>query len=100
MLRWQGTDLSEVDAPVVGLAVGLAQRVQLGASIPRVSGGSDPSGGVGGLGTTYVSGKIGLLTGGSSSVKLAVAPTIEILGEGALQALAPGESRVDRKSVV
>lgn len=91
-LRWQGADVSEVDVPVVGLSAGLTPRLQLGASIPRVVG-NDVTGVVGGLGTTFVSAKIGVLTGGTSGVKLAIAPTIEILGEGALQALAPGESR-------
>lgn len=93
MLRWQGANLSEVDVPIIGAVVGLAKRVQIGASIPRVIGSSDPGGVVGGLGTTFVSGKIGVLPGGSSGVKLAVAPTIEILGDGTLQSLAPGVSR-------
>jgi hypothetical protein len=92
VVGWQGTDLSEVDAPVVGLAAGLTPRLQLGASVPHVVG-SDVSGVVGGLGTTYLSAKIGVLTGGASGVKLAVAPTIEILGAGALQSLAPGTGR-------
>jgi hypothetical protein len=92
-LRWQGTDLSEVNAPIVGLAAGCAPRLQIGASLPRVVG-SDVSGVVAGLGTTYVSAKIGILTGGPSGVKLAVAPTIEILGAGALQSLAPDASRI------
>jgi hypothetical protein len=91
-LRWQGTDLSEAYAPVVGLAAGFAPRLQIGASIPRVVG-NDVSGVVGGLGTTYVSAKIGVLTGGPSGVKVAVAPTIEILGPGALQSLTPDVSR-------
>lgn len=91
-LRWQGTDLSEVDAPVVGVAAGLTPRLQIGASIPHAVG-NDVSGVVGGLGTTYVSAKIGVLTGAPSGVKLAVAPTIEILGTGALQSLAPDVSR-------
>jgi len=92
-LRWQGTDLSEVDMPVVGLATGLAPRLEIGASIPRVAGGGGTSNVVSGLGTTFVSAKVGVLTGGTSGVKLAVAPTIEILGEGALQSLPPDESR-------
>ena len=92
-MRWSGADTSEVDVPVVGAAVGLTDRVQLGASIPHVTGSSDPGGAVGGLGTTFVSAKIGVLTGGTSGVKLAVAPTLEVLGAGALTSLAPGESR-------
>jgi len=88
--RWQGTNTSEVNLPVVGVSVGAASRLQLGASIPRVMNNTD-AGIAGGLGTTYVSAKIGLLTG--DMVKLAVAPTLEILGEGALQAFTPGERR-------
>jgi hypothetical protein len=89
--RWQGADASEVDVPVVGASVGLSDRVQLGASIPRVAGSAD-AGTAGGLGTTYVSAKIGVLTG-QSGVKLAVAPTLEVLGAGALSSLSPGDSR-------
>src|SRR5262249_31431783 len=63
ILRWQGLDLSEVDVPVVGLAMGVAERAQIGASIPRVVGSSDPNGVAGGFGTTFVSGKIGILNG-------------------------------------
>jgi len=90
---WKGTDLTEVDMPVVGAAAGLTTRLQLGASVPRVVGGSDPGGVVGGLGTTYVSGKIAVLTGAATGVKLAVAPTVEVLAAGALGSLGPGESR-------
>ena len=88
--RWQGTDASEVDVPVVSLSVGAAPRLQLGASIPHVVDNAD-AGVVGGLGTTYISGKIGLLTG--DRVKLAVSPTVQILGNGALQAFVAGERR-------
>ena len=89
---WQGTDLGEVNAPVVGLAAGCAPRLQIGAGVPRVIG-NDASGLVGGLGTTYLSAKVGVLTEGPSGIKLAVAPTIEILGAGTLQSLAPNTSR-------
>jgi hypothetical protein len=88
--RWQGTGASEVDAPVVSVSVGAARRLQLGASIPHVVDNAD-AGVVGGLGTTYVSGKIGVLTG--DRVKVAVAPTVQILGNGALQAFVAGERR-------
>jgi hypothetical protein len=92
MMHWQGTDVGESDVPVVGAAVGLTDRVQFGASIPRVAGNGD-LGTVGGLGTTFISAKIGVLTGGRAGVKLAVSPTLEVLGAGTLSALAPGESR-------
>jgi hypothetical protein len=92
-LHWQGADLSEVDVPVIDVSVGVHERVRLGATIPHVVGGADPAAVVGGVGTSFLSGKIALLTGNKTGVKLAVAPTIEILGTGALQSLAPGERR-------
>jgi hypothetical protein len=92
-MRWSGTDLSEVDVPIVDVSVGLAPRLQLGANVARVVGSADGTGAVGGVGTSYISGKIALLTG-RSGVKLAVSPMVEILGEGAVQALAPGEGRM------
>src|SRR5215813_7057757 len=48
-LHWQGTGVSEVDAPVTSIAAGVAPRVQLGASIPHIIGNADPTGAVGGL---------------------------------------------------
>jgi hypothetical protein len=91
-MRWQGADVDEVDVPIVGVTMGVAPRVQLGASIPHIVG-SDLNGVVGGVGTSFVSAKIGLVNDGTSGVKLAVAPTLEILGEGALQGLSPGKGR-------
>jgi hypothetical protein len=91
-LRWEGTGQSEVDAPVTSIAAGVAPRVQLGASIPHIIGSADPAGAVGGLGSLYFYGKVGLL-GDESPIKLAVAPTIEVLSEGAALSLAPTESR-------
>jgi len=95
-LRWQGADLSEVDVPVMDVSVGVTERLRLGAMISHVVGGADPAAVVGGVGTSFLSGKIALLTGGAKGakgVKVAVAPTIEILGTGALQSLAPGARR-------
>src|SRR4029077_9673450 len=51
------------------------------------------TGPVGGMGTSYFSSKIALLTGAAGGVKVAVSPMIEVLGEGAVQALPAGESR-------
>jgi hypothetical protein len=92
-LRWEGTGASEVDAPVTSIAAGVAPRVQVGASIPHIIGSPDPAGAVGGIGSLYFYGKVGLL-GDESPVKLAVSPTIEVLGEGAALGLAATESRV------
>jgi hypothetical protein len=91
-LHWQGNGVSEVDAPVTSIAAGVAPRVQLGASIPHIIGSADPTGAVGGLGSLYFYGKVGLL-GDESPIKLAVSPTIEVLSEGAALSLAPTESR-------
>jgi len=91
--HWSGTDLDETDLPIVSAAVGLAPRVQIGAIVPRVIGSADGTGPVGGVGTSYVSAKIAVLTGGSG-VKLAVSPMIQILGEGAVQGLPGDHSRV------
>jgi hypothetical protein len=91
--RWSGTDLAETDFPVLNAALGLTPRVQIGVSVPRVIGSGDSGGPAGGFGTSYLSGKIALLTGGSG-VKVAVSPMIEILGEGAVQALPAGDSRL------
>jgi hypothetical protein len=91
-VRWSGTDLSEVNVPVVDASVGIAPRFQLGASVPHVVGSADGAGPAGGVGTSYVSGKIALLTG-ASGVKLAVSPVIEILSADAVQASSAGEGR-------
>jgi hypothetical protein len=89
---WSGTDLSEVNFPIIDAAVGLTPRVQIGATVPHIIASADGTGPVGGLGTSYFSVKIALPTPGAS-VKLAVSPLLEILGASAVQALAPGDSR-------
>lgn len=90
-LHWSGADLSEVDAPIIDAAVGVTKRFQIGASIPHVVGSADGSGPIGGLGTSYITGKVALLAG--PEVKVAVSPVLEILGAGAVQALPVDESR-------
>src|SRR5206468_2080278 len=88
-MRWSGTDLSEVDFPIVEASYGVTRRVQIGASVPRVVGSVD--GPVGGIGTSYISSKVSILD--DTDVKVAVSPIVEILGAGAVEALPPGESR-------
>src|SRR5216684_1892120 len=63
-MRWSGTDLSEVNFPIVNASVGLTPRFQIGASVPHIVGSADGTGPVGGVGTSYISSKIALLTGG------------------------------------
>jgi hypothetical protein len=94
VLRWSGADLSEVYAPVVDAAYGVAKRFQLSATIPHIVGSADGTGPVGGWGTSYFSGKIALLDeSDDSGVKLALSPLLEVLSEGAVQSLPAGESR-------
>jgi len=90
-MRWSGADLSQVDFPIVDVAMGLAPRFQLGATVPHIVGHADGSV-VGGVGTSYIRSKIAILTG-ESGVKLAVSPMVEVLGEGAVQALPPDQGR-------
>ena len=93
MVRWQGSDTSEVVVPVVDVAIGLAKRLHLTASVPRVPG----SGGVeagGKIGTSFFSAKIGIFDDPTRGVKLSVSPTLELLGSGVLPSIEPGASRV------
>jgi hypothetical protein len=71
--------------------MGLAPRFQLGATVPHIVGNADGSV-VGGVGTSFIRSKIAILTG-ESGVKLAVSPMIEVLGEGAVQALPTDQGR-------
>lgn len=93
MVRWQGNGLSEVSIPVIDGALGLASRVQLGASVPRIAGGSDPASAQGGLGTTFFSTKIAVLRDDARGLNVAVAPTLEILGRAAMPSAPIGQSR-------
>jgi hypothetical protein len=94
VLRWNGSGISEVNFPVVNIALGLTRRVQFSASVPHVIGSADPYGAAGGLGTSYFSSKIGLFDNGKSSVKVAVSPTLEVLSPGVVDMLPPGEHRI------
>ena len=80
-------------APVVDVAIGLTPRLQIGASVPRVVGSSDPAGAAGGLGTTYFNAKILVRDVESLGFKMAVAPTLEVLSASALAA-APHQRRM------
>jgi hypothetical protein len=94
VMRWQGADTSEVDVPVVDIAMGLTERVHLTASVPRVVDSADTGGPVGGVGTSFFSAKVALLDDRRRGVKLSASATLEVLGEGVLQALDAGANRV------
>jgi hypothetical protein len=90
--HWSGADSGETSVPVTNVAIGLTDRLQLAVSVPRIVG--DPATGVvGGLGTTYVSVKYSAYVNGRTGLKVAVAPTLELLGTGVLPSLGPGETR-------
>jgi hypothetical protein len=93
---WQGTDLREIFWPVADVAVGVLPHLQIAASVPRVMDNTDAGGSASGVGTMFMSGKIGVMntTGvDGSGVKLAIAPAVEVLGPNAAASLGPGESR-------
>ena len=93
-MHWQGNGVGEVDAPIVDAAFGLAPRVQLSASIPHVSGGADPSGAAGGVGTSFFSAKIALHEMPAYGFKVAVAPTLQLLGSGVVESLGVQQDRI------
>jgi len=94
LVRWHGLDASEVSVPVVDASVGLTSRVQLGASVPRVRGSGDPAGPEGGVGTTFFNAKISVLQSEAHGVRVAVAPTLEVLSHAAMQSAPVGQARV------
>jgi hypothetical protein len=91
VVRWVGTDLSETSVPAIDAGLGLARGVQLSATIPRVVA---ESGTTAGMGTSFVGLKLGVVDDSSHRLKVAVAPTLEILGAGVVAALGEGTSRV------
>jgi hypothetical protein len=91
MSHWAGDEIGETTMPAVNVAVGLAERFQVAVSVPHVVGDA-ASGVAGGLGTTFVSAKYAALVS-DRGVRVAVAPTLELLGTGVLSALGPDESR-------
>jgi hypothetical protein len=75
---WIGANASESTVPIVAGAAGLAPRFQLSAQVPYIVG-DDAAGIAGGWGTSYLTGKIALLQQ-DGGLKLAVAPTLQLLG--------------------
>jgi hypothetical protein len=93
-MRWQGGDAGEVDVPIVDAAFGLASRVQLSVSVPRVVGGADPSGAAGGVGTSFFSTKIAVYEDAAHGFKMSAAPTLQLLGAGVVESFGVPQSRV------
>jgi len=93
VVRFDGADVSEVDVPVVQAALGLAPRVQLAVTVPRVVAGADDGSAAGGVGTTFVGAKVSVLNDTKRHLKIAVTPTLEVLGAGVAASLNEGERR-------
>ncbi len=83
-LRWQGAGVSEVQAPIAAAAVGVTSRLQFAMSAPYVVGSTNPAGSAGGLGTVYFTGKVGVFSNKNLGLKVALSPTVEVLGAGAV----------------
>jgi hypothetical protein len=92
-VRWQNAGVNETSFPVIDAAVGMTPRLQIGASVPRLVA-SDALSRPSGLGTTFLNAKIGILTNGERPIKVAVTPTVEILGDLAMQFAPAGQGRV------
>jgi hypothetical protein len=93
ILHFAGADVSETDFPVVDAALGLAPRVQLAVAVPHVIATADETAAAGGIGTTSVAMKIAVLNNPKKSFKLAVSPTLMILGSAVAASLNEGEGR-------
>lgn len=85
---WRSSSLREIDAPAMGISIGVAPRVQLGVSLPYYHV-TDPSGFTShGLGASYVTGKIALTR--DTPLGASISPTLEILSWSS-----PGINRVN-----
>lgn len=92
--NWHGGGLSETSFPVIDGAIGLAPRVQLGATVPHVVGSSDPGGSSGGLGTAFFSAKVAVIGDEKTDFRLAIAPTLEVLSSASVLAAPADRARV------
>ena len=79
IVRWSGSGVSEVDAPVIDLAIGVSRRVHLTA---------------GGAGTSYVGAKVALLDPTKHRIKFTVSPMLEVLGRGVVGTAETGQRRL------
>ena len=92
-VRWQNDGVSETNFPVIDAAVGMTPRLQIGASVPRIAA-NEAFGRPAGFGTTFLNAKVALFKDPERPLKAAVAPTLEILSDAALQFAPPGQNRV------
>jgi hypothetical protein len=84
-VTWHGSGATELVFPVFDVSIGIAPRLQLGASLPRASGG---------LGTSFYTAKIAIGEEHSRAMKVAIGPTLEVLGAASMPYGPAGQSRV------
>jgi hypothetical protein len=94
IVRWSGSGVSETDAPVIDVAIGLSRRVHVTATVPRVVGSDDPFGAAGGTGTSYIGAKVALVDPTKHRFKFAVSPMIEVLSRGVVETSGEGQRRL------
>jgi hypothetical protein len=94
VVQWVGTSASELAAPAIDVGLGLTSRAQLTANVPYVMGGGDAAGTASAVGTSYLGVKLAVLDDGQRHMKLAVAPTLELLNQTLVSTLDPGAGRV------
>ena len=75
---WRSPSLREIDAPAMGLSVGVAQRMQVGVSLPYYHVRDEFGFTSHGLGASYVTAKFALTQ--DRRVNVSASPTLEILG--------------------
>ena len=93
--RSESPDGGETDAPVVGAAIGVSNRVQLSGSLPHYWASYDDGYEASGRGNTYLACKVKVVDPSRHRVGLAVAPVLEILGDASLSDATLGLSRVN-----
>ncbi len=74
---WRSSFLREIDAPAIGIAVGVAPRMHIGVSLPYYHVTDQTGSTFHGVGATYITGKVALTEG--ARVGVAVSPTVEVL---------------------
>ena len=74
---WRSSSLREVDAPSMGVTVGIAPRMQLGVSLPYYHTRDQFGLTSHGFGASYVTGKFALA--GNQRVNVSASPTMEVL---------------------
>ena len=94
IVRWSGSGVSELDAPVIDVAIGLSRRIHVTATVPRVVGSDDPFGAAGGAGTSYIGAKVALVDPTKHRIKFAVSPMLEVLGRGVVEISEEGQRRL------